>query len=57
MKCPDCENHFSYQIIYDADGAEEGEPFNYPSCNVLLRLVVDEGTYFGAQDRYIEVVD
>lgn len=57
MRCPSCENLFSYQHIYDIDGAEEGEPFECPACHVRLRLIVDEGTYTGAQDKYLEIVD
>ena len=57
MLCPSCENSFSYQHIYDCDGAEEGEPFECPSCHTMLRLIIDEGTYLGAQDKYLEIVD
>ena len=57
MKCPACENSFAYQHIYDYDGAEEGESFECPSCQVMLRLIVDEGTYLGAQHTYLEIAD
>ena len=57
MMCPNCSEHFSYQTIYDEDGAEEGEPFSCPACDTLIRLVVDEGTYLGAQDTYLEIAD
>jgi hypothetical protein len=57
MKCPQCDDHFSYQHIFDSDGAEEGEPFECPLCSELIRMVVDEGTYMGAQDKHLEIVD
>ena len=57
MKCPYCEEHFSYQHIFDIDEAEEGKAFNCPSCSHLIRLVIDEGTYNGAQEKYLEIAD
>ena len=36
---------------------EPNEKFDCPSCNVTLRYVIDEGTYYGAQHKTVEVVD
>ena len=57
MKCPCCDEHFSYQHIFDTNGAEEGEAFECPSCSQLIRLIIDEGTYISAQEKHLEIVD
>ena len=57
MQCPSCEKFFSYQIVSEIDGAEEGEPFECPMCETPIRLVVDEGSYCGARETWLEIED
>ncbi|MCE7626418.1 hypothetical protein LZT04_01045 [Vibrio fluvialis] len=56
MQCPECENHFGWEWIED-EGIEPNEEFECPSCGVTLRYIIDEGTYYGAQHKTVEVVD
>ncbi|WP_318489145.1 hypothetical protein [Photobacterium leiognathi] len=56
MQCPECENHFGWDWIED-ECIEPNEEFDCPSCSVTLRYIIDEGTYYGAQHKTIEVVD
>lgn len=56
MQCPECENHFGWDWIED-ECIEPNEEFDCPSCNVTLRYVIDEGAYYGAQHKTVEVVD
>lgn len=56
MQCPACEKYFSYEYIEDND-AEEGNEFSCPSCDAILRINVDEGTYCGAKHTTIEIVE
>lgn len=55
MQCPECENHFSRDLIED-ECIEPNEKFDCPSCSVVLRYILDEGTYYGAQHKTVEVV-
>lgn len=36
---------------------EPNEEFECPNCGVMLRYTIDEGTYYGAQHKSVEVVD
>lgn len=36
---------------------ELNEEFDSPSCCVTLRYTIDEGTYYSAQHKTVEVVD
>ncbi|MDN3696533.1 hypothetical protein QWY97_04105 [Vibrio cortegadensis] len=56
MQCPECENHFGWDWIED-ECIEPNEEFDCPSCGVMLRYIIDEGTYYGAQHKTVEVVD
>ncbi|ERM61437.1 hypothetical protein [Vibrio cyclitrophicus] len=55
MQCPECENHFFRDLIED-ECIEPNEKFDCPSCSVVLRYILDEGTYYGAQHKTVEVV-
>lgn len=51
MKCPVCDEHF------DVEDWHSDAPFECLGCGIRLRLVVDEGTYKGATDSRLEIVD
>jgi len=38
MLCPNCDQHFSYQYVEDADG----EPFECPNCSETRLEICDE---------------
>jgi len=48
MKCPTCDPHVS---IEDWD---DDSPFR---CDEWIRLVIDESTYKGATEKFLEVID
>lgn len=56
MKCPECENHFGWDWLED-ECIEANDEFDCPGCDVMLRYTIDEGTYYGAQHKTVEVVD
>ncbi len=56
MDCPSCEDHISWSYI-EEECIEPNETFDCPNCNEKLRYAIDEGTYYGAQHKTIEVVD
>ncbi|WP_010451456.1 hypothetical protein [Vibrio rotiferianus] len=56
MQCPECEEQSSWDWIED-ECIEPNEEFDCPSCGVTLRYIIDEGTYYGAQHKTVEVVD
>ncbi|MEZ9106415.1 hypothetical protein AB4561_13805 [Vibrio sp. 10N.222.55.A3] len=56
MQCPECEDHLGWDWIED-ECIEPNEGFDCPSCGVALRYIIDEGTYYGAQHKTVEVVD
>jgi hypothetical protein len=47
MRCPNCDEHFAI------DDWNDTTPFQAPCCGVLLRLVVDEGSYHGARGEHL----
>lgn len=51
MRCPACDE---YVPIEDWD---DDSPFQCEECGEWIRLVIDESTYKGATDKYLEVVD
>lgn len=56
MQCPECEDHFDWDWVED-ECIEPNEEFDCPSCGVALRYIIDEGTYYGAQHKTVEVID
>ncbi|MEZ9763920.1 hypothetical protein [Vibrio lentus] len=56
MQCPECENHLGWDWIED-ECIEPNKEFDCPNCGVALRYIIDEGTYYGAQHKTVEVVD
>ncbi|GAB2189447.1 hypothetical protein MAH1_10550 [Sessilibacter sp. MAH1] len=56
MRCPNCDSGISYYFLEEG-GVEEGGEFECPSCQIQLRHIVDEGTYNGAQEKTLEIVD
>ncbi|WP_198591716.1 hypothetical protein [Vibrio sp. 10N.286.49.B3] len=56
MQCPECEDHLGWDWIED-ECIEPNEGVDCPSCGVALRYIIDEGTYYGAQHKTVEVVD
>lgn len=56
MQCPECEEQSGWDWIED-ECIEPNEEFNCLSCGVMLRYIIDEGTYYGAQHKTVEVVD
>lgn len=57
MNCPNCEKLISFDWLREND-IEGGDEFDCPhSCASILILIENEGTYFGAKQTYIEIVD
>jgi DNA-directed RNA polymerase subunit RPC12/RpoP len=56
MKCPSCEEHVGWDWIED-EAIEPNEEFECPECDVTLMYAIDEGTYYGAEHKTVEVVD
>ncbi|WP_305461967.1 hypothetical protein [Photobacterium leiognathi] len=56
MQCPECEDHLGWDWI-EKECIEPNEEFVCPSCDVTLRYTIDEGTYYCAQHKTVEVVD
>jgi len=56
MICPNCEKHIGYDFI-ESNDIEPNEVFEAGCCSVLLRLIVDESTYLGAQQTHLEIAD
>lgn len=56
MYCPDCDGFVSHAFLRENE-IEPNEEFNCPSCGVELRQIVDESSYTGAINSYLEVVD
>jgi hypothetical protein len=55
MRCPNCDEHFAIEGCLN--DWNDTTPFEAPCCSVTLRLVVDEGTYRGARDEHLDIVD
>jgi len=51
IRCPNCDRSL------DADDYENEDPFDCRGCGELIRINVDEGTYFGAKHTTVEVVE
>ena len=51
MYCPACD-----EFIFIED-LEDTEPFDCPKCHTLIEMVIDEGTYQGAIQRHLQIVD
>lgn len=51
MRCPACDRYVAIEDWND------DTPFECDHCAALLRLDTDEGTYCGATDRRLIVVD
>ena len=51
MRCPECEGYISIEDWTD------DTPFECPSCGVLLKLDTDEGSYTGAAQKNLLVID
>lgn len=51
MKCPSCEHHLGAQDY------ENEDPFDCRNCGELIRINIDEGTYFGATHQTVEIVE
>ena len=56
MKCPTCEIYLAWDWFED-ECIEQNELFDCPRCSITFRYEVDEGTYLGAQNVTVEVVD
>lgn len=56
MHCPSCEKHIGWDWL-EVECIEPNEVFECPHCDESLRYEIDEGTYYGAQHKTIEVVD
>ncbi|GLS28287.1 hypothetical protein [Marinibactrum halimedae] len=56
MYCPACESGISRSFLREED-IDGGDTFECQSCGILLRYIVDEGTYLGAQEESLEIVD
>ncbi len=56
MQCPSCESGISHAFLREED-LDGGDEFECPSCGILLRYLIDEGTYTGAQAKSFEIVD
>lgn len=56
MQCPSCDSRISHAFLREED-LDGGDKFDCPSCGILLRYSVDEGTYMGAQVESLEIVD
>lgn len=56
MRCPNCEKTISWNWI-ESEGMEGGDEFECPSCAVELRYSIDKGTYYGAQQQTLKIVD
>jgi hypothetical protein len=56
MQCPDYEHGYRGDVLAE-EGVDEGGVFDCFGCSMPLRYIVDEGTYTGAQYRYLEVQD
>jgi hypothetical protein len=44
-------------LCVEIEDIEPNEKFECPSCGVMLRYVINEGTYYGAQHMSVEVID
>ncbi|MDN3613073.1 MAG: hypothetical protein ACPG5L_11410 [Vibrio gallaecicus] len=56
MDCPSCEENIGWDWVEE----EEIEPnveFDCPECNETLMYTIDEGTYYGAEHKTVEVID
>ncbi|MDH5896799.1 hypothetical protein [Vibrio splendidus] len=56
MECPACEEHIGWEWVEEA-AIEPNEEFDCPECQEILMYTIDEGTYYGAQHKTVEVVD
>jgi hypothetical protein len=57
MRCPNCEKVIRFDWLSE-NFIVGGDEFECPySCNVVLRLIEDEGTYLGAKQTSFEIVD
>lgn len=56
MQCPECETIISWEWL-EEEAIKANETFYCPHCDIPLRYMIDEGTYYGAQHITIEVVD
>ena len=51
MICPNCEEHI---VLEDY---ENTSPFQCEHCKTWLELEIDEGTYLGAKQTALRIVD
>jgi hypothetical protein len=51
MRCPNCEEHF------DLEDYNDTRPFQCEHCDQWLCLECDEGTYNGAVQRRLVILD
>jgi len=51
MICPNCEEHI---VLEDY---EDTEPFECEHCHTLIALEIDEGSYLGAKQTHLIIVD
>lgn len=56
MNCPSCDKHIRWDWL-EHECIEANDEFECPECNTLLRYTIDEGTYYGAQHKELEIVD
>lgn len=51
MICPNCDEHIVLEDFEDAT------PFQCEHCDTWLELEIDEGTYLGAKQTALRIVD
>ncbi|EGU39918.1 MULTISPECIES: hypothetical protein [Vibrio] len=56
MDCPACEEHIGWEWV-EEEAIEPNEEFDCPECEATLMYTIDEGTYYGAQHKTVEVID
>ena len=56
MQCPNCEKFIGWDWLQEEE-IEGNDEFECPHCDTELRLLIDESTYYGAQETTLEIVD
>lgn len=56
MDCPSCEDTIGWEWV-EEQAIEPNEEFECPECGECLMYTIDEGTYYGAQHKTVEVID
>lgn len=56
MRCPSCDRIISWAWI-ESECIEANDVFGCPGCGESLRYCVDEGTYRGAMEQFLEIAD